>query len=802
MQVRSKNNDSVFKLAIVTVPFSGHFKILSNLARELSKNNKKIDITCIITGWENIKISHEDAELLRSSGIKLIELNDEALKNPAPMSFTFPRVSNLTDRVINLCKNQDHIIYDFFSLEGYIAGKSLGIPHTCSIPAIIGYSNPHHPLLLKELARNKKIIEDLEKKYQVSIVDKLEMVSDGFLLPSEHKNIIWSWADFIKSDDYLSQRKLSNCIFMRPNEAHIENHIKKAKKVIYISLGTVVAGNLWNNVPLAKQFVNKLFSNIVQDFGDNDKYEVIISTGRKVKDIFSKIPKNFHVYETVPQVEILKTADVFITHGGGNSANEAIEAQVPMVVIPFFGDQHQCANNIDKLKIGISFGHDINNQSLAINTESGLFDRQSLSKKNALLHAVEKIFADPFYKDNLKKVIKNPGVMPETFSKHLLNQKTLKWQEGDLLYGCNSDREKLAEMTGKSEFFKIGDMRPFSALFNKDKDILPRIVDQYHDVLVGGNVETNEGFSAFNKALLEYQEFLAPQLKKIAVLHDAKKKEELLWEMCLAGMDFFIHRKQATIHFVMNRFNDQINLATKKELNWIKQHWDDEMVRAHVKFYYIQDGLLHKVDPVKMNWFRTRPTPGFFDLAPSKVKHAQWQSVLQEIRDHSVARSSPTLFFNHLPDRYVDEMNRFKQTQLKLIDLNLQPELAKKSLASGEVHVFVMLSNNHLVLVKKRLNDISISHSIVAKNQPVICAGEVRLRDIKVKDKWIKALDISNDSGHYMPDASGLKLVMNSFEKLGYPVYRVNVVHIKIPSSFNKVESNETFKPIMKSHCL
>ena len=80
---------------------------------------------------------------------------------------------------------------------------------------------------------------------------------------------------------------------------------------------------------------------------------MIISTGQqfrlqKLKDI----PENIHIYKSVPQIEVLKQADVFVTHGGMNSVSEALVHGVPMVVIPFISDQPANAKRIEQLGLG------------------------------------------------------------------------------------------------------------------------------------------------------------------------------------------------------------------------------------------------------------------------------------------------------------------------------------------------------------------------------------------------------------------------------------------------------------------
>jgi MGT family glycosyltransferase len=94
------------------------------------------------------------------------------------------------------------------------------------------------------------------------------------------------------------------------------------------------------------------FQNCLDAFRD-ENVDVIISVGqafhvRKLKNI----PSNIRIYKSVPQLEVLKTADVFVTHGGMNSVSEALVCGTPMVVIPFVSDQPVNAGCMEKLGVG------------------------------------------------------------------------------------------------------------------------------------------------------------------------------------------------------------------------------------------------------------------------------------------------------------------------------------------------------------------------------------------------------------------------------------------------------------------
>lgn len=646
-------------ISLVSVPFSGHLKIITKLAKELLAQDKQLTIKLIVTSWDNVKMSSSDAAELEQAGIKIIELSQGNIEGAQPMAFTFPRVAKLSDQVLAECKGSDYIVYDFFAMEGYIAGKVLNIPAICSVPAIMGPFDPNCTMLKDGIAKNAGIISALESKYHLEIANKLEMASDGFLLPSDYQNIQWSWPRFIKAKDYTENRLVKNYHFMRPEKPTANKTVAANKKVIYVSLGTVVTGNLWNNVPGTRQFVRNVFNNIKTKFADNDKYEVIIATGRKVADLFDSIPANFKVFESVPQQEILELADVFVTHGGGNSVNEAIDAETPMVVIPFFGDQHLCADNVAKLGIGIAFAADEADKDSVVDTESRHLERSSMADENAISNAINNILADDSYKNNIKKLKSEKPVPASSLATLFHNDSTLNWQEGDLLYGCNDDRKKLAALTMRNDFYRLCDMRSFSTLFadRKSHDSMPRIIDQYHDVLTNmANTDSEmkaDQFENYRAALSDYGKHIQPYLDKLKNL-SGSKYDNVIWEMCLAGLEFFIYNKKKTVHFVVGKFNEQINQATRRELEWVKSHWQDAEVNQHVKFYVIKDNRLIQIDPEKMLWFNQRPTPSLTDVAPDKLNQEAWRNTMQQI----------TKYKQHLFSKPVTQNNEKEQQLL------------------------------------------------------------------------------------------------------------------------------------------
>ncbi|MCY7963327.1 macrolide family glycosyltransferase [Bacillus inaquosorum] len=112
------------------------------------------------------------------------------------------------------------------------------------------------------------------------------------------------------------------------------------ENVLFISMGTI-----FNN---QKQFFNQCLE-VCKDFDG----KVVLSIGKHIKaNELNDIPENFIVRPYVPQLEILKRASLFVTHGGMNSTSEGLYFETPLVVIPMGADQFAVGNQVEKIGAG------------------------------------------------------------------------------------------------------------------------------------------------------------------------------------------------------------------------------------------------------------------------------------------------------------------------------------------------------------------------------------------------------------------------------------------------------------------
>ena len=116
---------------------------------------------------------------------------------------------------------------------------------------------------------------------------------------------------------------------------------KEREKLIYISMGTV------NNdlLPLYQSCISAL---------ENTNYQVVISVGNQVnlKKIQSKAD-NISIFPSVDQIAVLEKSDLFVTHCGMNSVNEALYFGVPLLMLPQTAEQKGVARRVEQLGAGV-----------------------------------------------------------------------------------------------------------------------------------------------------------------------------------------------------------------------------------------------------------------------------------------------------------------------------------------------------------------------------------------------------------------------------------------------------------------
>jgi zeaxanthin glucosyltransferase len=105
--------------------------------------------------------------------------------------------------------------------------------------------------------------------------------------------------------------------------------------LIYASMGTLLNG------------LEHVYRSILEAVGKLPATQLVLSVGNNVcVDELEPIPSNAIVVPKGPQIELLKRAELCITHAGLNTALEALAQGVPMVAVPIGFDQPGVAARI------------------------------------------------------------------------------------------------------------------------------------------------------------------------------------------------------------------------------------------------------------------------------------------------------------------------------------------------------------------------------------------------------------------------------------------------------------------------
>ena len=246
----------------------------------------------------------------------------------------------------------DYILHDFTCIWGKYVSEILGIPAITLIPQFpvnMKRRPAPYPGMLADLARMfvtgipaliqfQKTAKRISQTYSVAQPGLFEMLANH-----EDLNIVFTSRFFQPhAEDFGDSFVFVGPSLAERNETPDFSWDFGEGPLVYVSLGTTIFS--------AKQ---EFYQQCFKAFGGLAK-RVIVSVGTST-DLGSlgEVPKNFLVRNHVPQLEVLKRADAFITHGGMNSVSEGLWYGVPLVVIPQGSDQFFVAQRVEELKAGI-----------------------------------------------------------------------------------------------------------------------------------------------------------------------------------------------------------------------------------------------------------------------------------------------------------------------------------------------------------------------------------------------------------------------------------------------------------------
>ena len=317
-------------ILMVNLPYSGHTNPTLPLAKALVERGHSV--------------TYINAEAFRTpienTGAKFVPYEKNYPENPTEnqkkrMSF---RAAFDTALSVGERENFDLLVYEMFFHPGIEVAKRLNIPcvRQFSQPAWSEATWSKAPKMFRLSAWliDRQVLSKDDIRHMG--ISGRSSLREGVIHAHPELNVVYLPEQFQAERDSFDD----SFIFTVPQPEMTSSDVtipynEMKKPIVYISLGSIIS--------------NKGFcKECMRAFG-NRELSVILSTGKVRPDSLGKIPPNIYAYSFVPQIEVLRHADVFLTHCGMNSVNEALRLGVPMVAMPFINDQVSNAARLTEL---------------------------------------------------------------------------------------------------------------------------------------------------------------------------------------------------------------------------------------------------------------------------------------------------------------------------------------------------------------------------------------------------------------------------------------------------------------------
>jgi MGT family glycosyltransferase len=315
---------------MVNVPYLGHTNPTLPLAKHLAQRGHQVT-------YIN---APEWKERIEATGALFVPYLDysEGLSSQQIKKLCFKAAYNTA---IKVGAGHELLIYEMFFYLGKTIAERFGIPciRQFSQPVWTETSKRKVPLSLKI----SSILIDaqvLSRSVANELGVKDKRLSKSILNDKAELNIVYLPEKFQPYRHDLDETYVF-CV-PPPDQLIDSNHQipyeKMTRPIIYISMGSIMSSRIF-------------CKRCIKAFG-NKEISIILSTGRVKPETLGNIPSNVWASSFVPQLEVLQHTDLFITHGGMNSVNEAMYYGVPMMVMPVINDQHVNAEQVERLILG------------------------------------------------------------------------------------------------------------------------------------------------------------------------------------------------------------------------------------------------------------------------------------------------------------------------------------------------------------------------------------------------------------------------------------------------------------------
>ncbi|PZD97380.1 hypothetical protein DNH61_03265 [Paenibacillus sambharensis] len=315
------------KLLVFMLPAHGHINPTLSVANELVRRG--YDIIYYTTEEFSTRVRGAGAEIRvigEEFGFRSLLKDGEGIppEHVTPEDFFhhlnvhIQESSRLLDQV--RAEGADGVICDPMCMWGRTIIEQLHFPHVMFYSGIV---------ITTDLPAFQNISSMFDGEVSELVSNMFRMKDELILAPIPR--------EFQPDAEYLK----GSCEFIGPTIIDRTNEIDfpvdqiKDHPTIYISLGSILQDP-------------GFYDMCIDAFADSDWKVVMVA-----KTMPANKPSNFLIYPFVPQLEVLKHADLFVSHGGMNSVMESLWYGVPLITVPLTSDQPMVAARVEELNLGL-----------------------------------------------------------------------------------------------------------------------------------------------------------------------------------------------------------------------------------------------------------------------------------------------------------------------------------------------------------------------------------------------------------------------------------------------------------------
>ncbi|KAK5638238.1 hypothetical protein RI129_012533 [Pyrocoelia pectoralis] len=414
------SGDSARILGVIPIPSYSHQVVFQPLWRELSLRGHQV--TTLTTDPIN------DPSLINLTEIDLgfsYDVWNEAVKSVGGIQSNILKTMRIIESGVSIARTQlrhplvqdllenNNITFDLVMVEYYmpsalVFAKRFNCPyigvvsmdaHSASLKLA---GNPTHPILYPNNLLSVKDSLTLFDRIKSVVFSLIFEVYINYIYYSHHQEVV----ETIFGNHYPPLRDIArNVSLLFINSDPIFDKVKplvptviqiggglsrkaskplsrKLQKILDVSSAGVVYFSLGSNVK-SKDLPNDTINTVLATFAELP-YTILwkFESG----DLPNK-SRNVYVEKWFPQLEVLKHPNIklFITQGGLQSIEEAIYTQIPMVGMPFFGDQFYNVKKMVKMGFGLIVDH-------------------TTLKIEELNSTIMEVIQNPKYKEKLKEL--------------------------------------------------------------------------------------------------------------------------------------------------------------------------------------------------------------------------------------------------------------------------------------------------------------------------------------------------------------------------------------------------------------